>query len=131
MATGTSLSNYLEEKLANLVLNGVAFTAPTTLKCALYTAAPSDAGGGTEVTGGSYAQQTCTSSFAVWASGSVSNDVAIDFGTATANWGTITHVAIFDGSSNLLLWGALTTPKTIASGDGAKFAVGELTFSLD
>jgi len=131
MATGTALSNYLEEKVLNEVLSGVAYAAPTALTCHLYTAAPTDAGGGTEVSGGSYVAQTCTSSFAVWAAGVVANDVAIDFGTATADWRTVTHFGIKDQSGNLLLWGALTASKVISNGDGAKFAVGALTVALD
>ena len=131
MATGASISNYLEEKILNLVLNGVAYTAPTGLTVHLYTAAPSDTGGGTEVVGGSYAAVACTSSFAVWAAGVVSNDVAIDFGTATADWGLVTHFAVKDQLGNFLFWAPLTTQKTIASGDGAKYAIGTLTATLD
>jgi len=131
MATGTSISDFLEAKLLDLVLSATAYAAPTTLTCHLYTAAPSDTGGGTEVTGGSYASQTCTASFAPWAAGTVSNDVVIDFGTATADWGTVTHVAIKDQTANFLFWGALTTSKVIANGDGFKFLTTKLVAALD
>ena len=131
MATGASISNYLEEKWLNLVLNGVAYAAPTGLTLHLYTAAPSDVGGGTEVVGGTYAAKACTTSFAVWADGVVSNDVAIDFGTATADWGLITHFGVKDQLGNLLFWAALMNQKNIAFGDGANFAIGTLTAALD
>lgn len=130
MTTGAA-SNYLELKLLDEVLSGVAYASPTGLTCHLYTAAPSDAGGGTEVSGGTYAAQNCTASFAPASGGSVTNDVLIDFGTATANWGTVTHFAIKDQLSNYLVWGALDSSKTVTSGDTFDFEVGELTISLD
>ena len=54
----SGFSDYLEDKVLDHVFGGNAFTAPTTLYVALYTVAPSDTGGGTEVSGGAYARQT-------------------------------------------------------------------------
>ena len=51
-------SDYLEDKVLNHVFGGTAYTAPSTLYVGLYTAAPSDTGGGTEVSGGSYARKS-------------------------------------------------------------------------
>lgn len=102
----------------------------------LFTAAPTDAGGGTEVSGGSYARVATTG--ATWnaASGnpaSATNAATITFPTASASWGTVTHFGEFDAATagNLLRWGALTTSKTIGSGDTASFAAGSLTDTED
>lgn len=123
-------------------------TGPATLYVALLTAAPSDTGGGTEVSGGSYARVAVTSSLANWAgtqgagttvassgtSGTTSNNNSITFPAPTANWGSITHAAVYDASSggNLIAHGALGTAKTVNNGDPApSFAAGALTFQLD
>jgi hypothetical protein len=100
----------------------------------LYTAAPSDAGGGTEVTGGSYARKvTAGADWNAAASGSTSNANAITFVTATGSWGTCTHFGLFDASSggNLLRWAVLTTSKTIGTGDVASFPAGNLVLTED
>lgn len=128
-----SKSDYLENKLLDHQVGKTSYTMPTAY-VALFTAAPSDTGGGTEVTGGSYARKTTAG--ADWnaaASGSTSNANALTFPTATASWGTVTHWGIYDASSagNLLRWAALTTSKTIASGDTASFAAGALVLTED
>ena len=128
--------------------SAAAGTGPTTLYVALLTAAPSDTGGGTEVTGGSYARVAVTSSLANWAgtqgagttvassgtSGTTSNNNAVTFPAPTANWGVVTHSAVYDATSggNLIAWGALTTSKTVNNGDAApSYAAGQLTFQID
>lgn len=133
-ATGTALSDYLENKLLDHTLSATVFTSPTAINTALYTAAPSDTGGGTEVTGGSYARVSKTAnttSFPAASGGSKSNGVSIDFPTATAAWGTVTHVGVFDQTTNLLFWGALTASRVVQNGDTISFAVTKLVFSLD
>jgi len=47
-----SISDYYENKIIDHMLRGQAFTPPSTIYLALYTVAPTDAGGGTEVSGG-------------------------------------------------------------------------------
>lgn len=104
------------------------------LYVALFTAAPSDAGGGTEVSGGAYARVALQPLDANWTApdatgGLTDNAVAITFPAPTANWGTVSHFAIFDRltGGNMLIWKALTTAKTINNGDAApSFAVGAL-----
>lgn len=99
----------------------------------LYTSAPTDAGGGTEVTGGSYARVDTSSS--IWgtpASGSVTNSAgAITFTTATASWGTVVAVGLFDASSggNLLAWDTISS-KAIDNGDTAEIASSAFTITL-
>lgn len=126
-----AISDYLEAALLNHVLRNTPYAQPATVYLALYTAAPSDAGGGTEVSGGGYARQAIT--FGAPASGQVQNSAAITFPQATADWGTITHVGIFDAGTagNLLWWGALAAAKTIVAGDQFVIDVNQLTVSLD
>jgi hypothetical protein len=124
-----NLSNYLENKLIDHFLGTTSFTAPAAVYVALYTVAPSDAGGGTEVTGGSYARQTAT--FTASASGATSNNANIDFTNMPA--ATVVAIGIHDAltSGNLLLWGTLTTNKTTDAGDTLRIATGDLDISID
>jgi len=133
----SAMSDYLEVALIKHLFRTGSYTKPTELNVALYTAAPSDAGGGTEVAGAiGYARVNVAPLDANWAAtsgtdGKTSNVAAITFGAPTGNWGTITHFGIFDESGNLLFWGALTTPKTVNNGDPApSFAIGALTVTL-
>jgi hypothetical protein len=134
-------SNFLEDSVLNHVLRGVAMPTLTSIYVGLYTAAPTDAGGGTEVTGGAYARVAVTRATGSWAvpsdvSGAetTSNAATIVFPSPTANWGTVTHVGLFDAATagNLLMWAALGTSRNILNGDVApQFAIGALTVSLD
>jgi hypothetical protein len=143
-----SKSDYLENKFLDWLLRGQTFTAPATVYIGLFTANPTDAGGGTEVTGGSYARVAVTSSLANWAGtqsagstaassgtgGQTSNNNTITFPAPAAAWGVVTGMAIFDASTsgNMLYWAALTTSKTINSGDAAPtFPAASLTITED
>lgn len=131
-----SKSDYLENKVLDHVLGGGDYTRPATVYIALYTVAPTDAGGGTEVTGGSYVRKSVTNNatnFPAAASGAKSNGTEIVFVEATASWGTAVAFGIFDAETagNLLYWADLTTSKAIGSGDTAKFAVGDLDITED
>jgi len=125
------MSNYLEDALVNHVFRNTALTSPTTVYCALYTAAPGEAGGGTEVSGGSYARTAIT--FGAPSNGVISNSAAVTFPAATANWGTVTDFAILDASSggNFLVYSPVTTAKAVNNGDTAEFAIGTLTVTFD
>ncbi len=143
-----AMSDYLENKLIDHVFRNRAYTVPATVYVALLTAAPSDAGGGTEVTGGSYARVLVGPSDSAWQStqgtvtavassgtgGQTANGSTISFPAPSANWGVITHVGIYDASSggNLLFWAALTASKTVNNGDPAPtFSAGALTCQID
>ena len=142
----SDMSDYLENKLVDHIFRNTSFTMPTTIYIGLYTATPSDAGGGTEVTGGSYARVQVGPSTTAWnatqggtagassgTGGQTANAAAITFPAPTANWGTVTHFGIFDAltSGNLLFWKALTASKVINSGDAApQFLAGALTVTL-
>jgi len=143
----TQASDYLENLIIDHLFRTRTFAKPTALWVALFTAAPSDAGGGTEVSGGAYARvnlapldtnwtatQGGTSGNSSGTGGLTSNAVAVAFPAPTANWGTVSHFGIFDASSggNLIIWDALTAPRPVYSGDPAPtFAVGALQIGVD
>jgi len=126
-------SDYLEDKVLDHVFGGTAYTAPATLYVALYTVAPDDTGGGTEVTGGSYVRQTgafyCLRHIPPQQQ---TNSAAIEYPTATADYGTVVAVGILDASSsgNLLAYADLTTSKTVSTGDVFRFDAGDLDITL-
>lgn len=124
-----NLSNYLENKLLDHFLGTTSYTMPTPVYVALYTVAPSDAGGGTEATGGSYARQTAT--FSAASSGATSNDANIDFTNMPSC--TVVAIGIHDNitSGNLLVWGTLTANKSLDAGDTLRIATGDLDISID
>jgi hypothetical protein len=125
-----SFSNYLENKVLLHVFDNTAYTSPTTVYVGLFTTDPTDAGSGTEVSGGSYARQSA--SFTV-SGNTATTDAAIEFPTATATWGSITHIGIFDAltSGNLLAHSSLTAAKTIESGDVFRIPSGDIDITLD
>jgi len=140
----SAASNYLENKLLDHVLTATSYSAPGTRYLALFTNTSGSAATNLELgtltdevstSGTAYSRQTVT--FAA-ASGtnpcSSATNATVTFSAATANWGTITHVAVMDGgtagSGNVLFWGAVTTSKTIETGDTFQVSSGNLTISL-
>lgn len=133
-----AFSDYLESALLNATLRNVAFTSPSAVYLALFTADVGEAGPGTEVSGGSYARQAITFGAPAADAGpatttSCANTAAINFPTATANWGTIGYWAIFDASSggNMLYHGALSASVTCNSGSSITVDIGQIIVSLD
>jgi len=141
------MSNYLENKLVDHIFRATSFTAPTTIYVALYTAAPSDAGGGTEITIGTnnYSRASVAASTSTWANtqasgttastgttGLTSNINAITFATPSGSWGTVTHFGILDAATagNLLFQGALTVSQTVNTGNTVSFAAGSLQITF-
>ncbi len=95
---------------------------------ALYTATPTISGGGTEVSGGSYARLAI--SFGTITSGSMSNTSAITFSGLPA--ATITHYGILDASTSgqLKVFGALNSTAVIISGDQIQFPIGSIVINI-
>jgi hypothetical protein len=129
-------STYLSNKVLDLLLGNTAYSVPTTLYIALFTSAPNDSGGGTEVSGGAYSRAAVTNNTTNWPSasnGQKANANQIAFAQATASWGTVVAVGIYDAATggNLLWWANLATPRTINSGDQVSFAPGSLQFIED
>ena len=80
-----SFTNFLETEILDHVFAGAAYTAPGTHYLALFTGAPGETGGGTEVSGGGYTRKAV----AFTTSGATtSNNAAVEFPTATGNYGT-------------------------------------------
>jgi hypothetical protein len=124
------MSNYLENALINATLRNTSYTSPSVVYVGLFTSDPTDAGSGTEVSGGSYARKAAT--FGAPSNGASTISSAIEFDQATGSWGTVTHFGIYDASTsgNLLYHGALTASKAIDTGDVFKFATSALTVTL-
>lgn len=142
-----AMSDYLENKLVDQIFRGQAYTFPSTLYVGLLTAAPSDTGGGTEVSGNNYSRVAVTNSLANWAgtqgasttsastgtTGTTSNNASVTFSTPAATWGTITAFGIYDAATagNLLFYGTLTITKTINQSDTVSFPPASLSLQLD
>ena len=125
-----SFSNYLETELLDHVFANNAYTSPTNVYVSLHTANPDEDASGAEVSGGGYVRQA--GSFTV-SGNTATTDAAIEYPTATANYGTVTHVGIWDASTagNMLAYAALTASKTISSGDVFRIPTGDLDITLD
>jgi hypothetical protein len=107
-------------------------TRPTAWYVALYTVAPSDSGGGTEVSGGGYARQTVAFAAATSGAGTTSNTGDVSWTASGAAFGTVVAIGIFDAVSggNLLWHGNMTASKTIADGDTLEFSAGNIDLTL-
>lgn len=136
-------TDYTENNLLAFLFRGVSFPVPAGIFVGLYTVVPSaDAGtGGTEVStaGTAYARQSVARGTAEWkdpstaTQGMTENVNAINYPTATAAWGTVVAVGIFDAvtAGNLLYYGNLAASKVVNSGDIFKFNAGDLEISED
>lgn len=115
------------------VLRATNITAPANVYVALFTAAPSDAGGGTEVSTGAYARQLCGFAAPAGTPRAVANGADILYPVATAAYGPVTHFAIMDALTvgNMLYWAALAASKSAAIGDQLVFRAGQLTVTED
>ena len=124
------MSNFLENALINATLRNTTYTSVATVYVSLWTSDPTDAGSGTEVSGGSYARTAVT--FGAPSNGVTTNSADVTFPTATASWGTVGWIGINDAltSGNLLYHTALGTAKAIDSGDIFKIASGNLSVTL-
>lgn len=125
-------SDYLENAVLDHVLGGPDYTRAATVYAALFTAVPSDSGGGTEVTGGAYARAAITNNATNWpaaSGGQKKNGAAVTFPTPSADWGTVVAVALFDAAvaGNLLYHGTLASARPIRSGDTVTFPVNSIT----
>lgn len=154
-----AMTDFLENKIIDWLFRAQAIgitgataaagSGPANLYVGLLTVLPTDATGGTEVTGNAYARVTVVSSATAWAatngattttnpstgtSGTTSNNAILTFPTPTpAGWGTVVAVGIWDAATggNLLIYSALTVSKTINAGDSVTFPISALTFQID
>ena len=126
-------SNFLRTQIGTEFLNIGAATLPTVLYVALFTDSVTAAGVGTEVSGGSYARkQISASSFTDDGVGGFTLNAALEFVTASASWGTIVSMGIYDASTlgNLIVFDDLAATKTIASGDAFRFNSGSIVVNI-
>lgn len=140
----SAFSNYLEGELINHMLRNIAFANPySSLYIALFDGTGSTAAleAGTltgEITGGAYARVQVGAATGLdfddpLLTGVTANSSDITWTTATANWGTVTYMAIMDASTagNVLFYGTLTVAKTVNNGDTFKFTTGDLQITFD
>lgn len=140
-----AFSSWAETQIINHIFRTASFTKPTTLAIALTQNVPAASDTGNLVVGqeianaGSYARQTLNPADANWSppannNGITGNSGAITFPAATANWGWISGVAILDnigyGSGDMIVYGALQTPKLIGNGDQFKFNISDILFQI-
>jgi hypothetical protein len=127
-----ALSNYAEKLLLYWAMTTGSATRPTAWYVALYTAAPDDTGGGTEVSGSGYTRQTVAFSAASSPGGTTSNTGAVTFTASGGSWGTVSHIGIHDASTagNLLWHGSMTASKSVADGDTLEFSIGNIDLTL-
>jgi len=127
-----SFSNTFETHVLNYVFTTTSVTRPTAWYLALFTSNPAEDASGTEVStsGTAYARQTAA--FTV-SGNTASNSSAIEFPTATASYGTVSHVGVFDASTsgNLIAYAALSSSKAIDTGDVFRVPSGDLDITLD
>lgn len=125
-----SFTNATETLVLQWLLTAGSPTRPTAWYIGLFTTAPTETGGGTELSGSGYVRRSAT--FTV-SGDTASNSAAIEFPEATASWGTITHAAVFDALSggNMIASGALATSKLIGTGDILRIPVGGFDVTLD
>jgi len=146
-ARAGALTDYAENKIVDAVIRAQTLGAPATWYIGLDTAACGETGGGTEVTGGSYARVAVTASMANFAgtqsagsttastgtSGTTSNNIVVTYATPTAGWGTVVSMRWWDLSTGGNAWICvpLGVSKTINIGDNVTFPAAALTFQLD
>ena len=128
----SALSNYAEKLLLDWMMTTGSATRPTAWYVALFTAAPSDSGGGTEVTGSGYSRQSVTFDAAATPGGTTSNNNLVSFTASGGDFGTVSHIGIFDASTsgNLLWHGAMTASKSVSDGETLEFSVGNIDLVL-
>ena len=122
----SALSDYLENEVLDHILGTGAYTMPTNVYVGLSTGSFNDDNSGTELSGSGYTRKVIT--FNAASSATADNNAAVEFPAATGSWGTVSHFGLFDAetSGNLLVHGAFTTGKVIASGDILKIPAGDL-----
>ena len=123
-------SSYLRNKLVDHSLGTTAYTKPTAVYLAAFVGDPGDDGTEVSTTDTGYARQAVT--FAGASSGEADSNADVVFPVATDDWGTISHLALYDDdeAGNLLWYGPMALPKTIDESDQLKVASGNFTVSL-
>lgn len=129
----SAFSNYLEDQITGWIA-GTSMTAPTATFVQLYSQDPTDAG---SATGALYSRVSVASGAGSWTrgtggAGTITNASAITITSSASATASATHFAVFTSATggDMLFYGALTTAKTIASGDEVKFNASALTLTV-
>lgn len=134
----SALSDYLENKWLDHLLKATAYSKPTTLYFALFTADPGESSNTGELSGNGYTRAAVTNNNASFPQCSITgtptkaNAVVVQFPTASAAWGIVTHWAAYDASSggNMIIHGALASQRRVASGDAPRIGIGEISMTI-
>jgi hypothetical protein len=120
------LSDYAEAQIGKWAFTDSAVTRPSEWWVALFTTAPTDAGGGVEYAGAGYARAQVTFTDALV------NEVAARFDATGGDFPAGTAWGIFDAatSGNLLVWKAKAIP-AVSDGNAVEFRVGDLNGTFD
>lgn len=134
------VSDYLANKLLDLMFRNQAYSAPDTY-CALPTATVADDDTGSTITehsGDAYARKQvninggASPTWDLAASSIVDNTHNVDFVQATGSWGTIVALAIVDAATlgNLLFYDNGVADQAVGNGDTVRFPAGDLDISM-
>ena len=136
-----SMSDYLENKLLNHVMNNTAYTPAATVYVALFTADPTDAFTTANevsavVNDTAYARQTTASTTASGTSGAITNSAPVTFPAVVYGSGAapynVTHFGICDAATagNLLFSGAIGATISRTVGVTLTIGTGQLTTTM-
>lgn len=124
------ISNYLEAKILDLTFNNTGWTNITDVRASLHTADPGETGANEFASSGAYARVTGVS-FGVASGGAISNDADVVWAEATADWGTATHLGLWNQAGDFLWGGPLTASRSIVTGVTFRIPSGDLDVALD
>ena len=130
----SAFSNYLEDQITGWIAGTTFAAAPTATFVQLYSQDPGEGG---SATGALYSRVSVASGAGSWTrgiggNGTITNASAVTITSSVTATASATHVAVFTSATggDLLFYGALTTAKTIASGDEVKFNASALTLTV-
>lgn len=138
MATGAT--RYVREAFLEALFRGASWLSlPGSLYLSLHTGDPGDSGAN-EVAASDYARLALPRTTADWTLSDdglgmtwVENASDITFPSPTQDWGTVSHIAIWDAATGgTCLWtGALAAPVTLDAGSpGLQIPAGQLRFPV-
>ncbi len=124
-----SYTDYLEDEIQDHIHGNGSFSAPAGQYLALFSVTPSDAGGGTELSGNGYARQSIT--FGASSGGVASNTNTVTFTASGGDWSAAVSAAVMDASSggNMLEWNAITSV-TVTDGSSLEYGAGDIDSTL-
>jgi len=136
----TAMSNYMENKLIDHICRDTAWAQESGLYVGLvgaYSAADLEAGTITaEISGNAYARVSVKGN-ANWSAGGTSgltdNESDIEFTTAAGgDWGYVSGLFLSNAATtgDVILYGALTTPKIVEDGDQFVISAGDLDITF-